>query len=451
MRRLRGSDICLRSVRIELPRETELCLRDLHFHCRLAVILLLLLLVSACSNPARLDAVPQDQTTVAQIPGIPNARYFPDTQIDLMAAETVAARQREAAFLAESGYRGPLPETNLLAVSGGGADGAFGAGLLTGWTQAGTRPTFKLVTGISTGALTAPFAFLGPSWDPQLTAVYTKVRPSDIFEQRWLGAAVWDDALSDTSPLGKLIARYVNQDMLDAIAAEYKKGRLLLIGTTNLDAARPVIWNMGAIASSKQPSALDLFRKILRASAAIPAAFPPVLIDVEVNGKRYQEMHVDGGAVAQMFLYPAALAHAEALRGAARRTISAWLIRNSRLDSNWVSVQRSTMNIAQEAIATMIQYGGMNDINRIYLTTLRDHVDFNLAYIGSDFTLKAKENFEPDYMRALYDYAFAKARNGYPWAKRPPWVPEGEVVFGATPAARITAEPASGVSASPRE
>jgi predicted acylesterase/phospholipase RssA len=439
----------LRSAKNKLPIKSRTW--DFHFLFCLAALLSLLLLVSACSNPTRLDAVPQDQTTLAQIPGIPNARYFPDTQIDLMAAETVAARQREAASLAETGYRGPLPETDILAVSGGGADGAFGAGLLTGWTQAGTRPTFKLVTGVSTGALIAPFAFLGSSWDPQLTKVYTNIKPNDIFEKRWLSAAIWDDALSDTSPLGKLIAGYVNQDMLDAIAAEYKKGRLLLIGTTDLDSGRPVIWNMGAIASSKQPTAVDLFRKILRASAAIPAAFPPILIDVEVNGKRYQEMHVDGGAVAQMFLYPAALAQAEALRGARRRTMRAWLIRNSRLDPDWVSVQRSTMDIAQEAIATMIQYGGMNDINRIYLTTVRDHIDFNLAYIGSDFTLKAKENFDPVYMRALYDYAFTRARNGYPWAKRPPWAPEGEVVFGTTPAARIAGEPISRMNSNARK
>ena len=132
--------------------------------------------VAGCSIPARLAPVPQDSTTQARIPKIPNARYFPDSQVDLMAQELLAARKREAAYFASQGYRGPLPEANLLAVSGGGANGAFGAGLLTGWTEAGTRPPFKLVTGVSTGALTAPFAFLGSSWDPQLAAVYTGVR-----------------------------------------------------------------------------------------------------------------------------------------------------------------------------------------------------------------------------------------------------------------------------------
>ncbi len=224
-----------------------------------------------------------------------------------MAQEVLAARNREAAFLAQEGYRGPLPEANLLSVSGGGADGAYGAGLITGWTRSGTRPEFKLVTGISTGALTAPFAFLGSAWDAKLTAVYTEIKPADIFQKRGLTAAIWNDALSDSSPLWRLISRFADQEMLAAIAREYAKGRLLLIGTTDLDAGRPLFWNIGVIAASGQPQALELFRKILLASAAIPAFFPPVLFDVEVNGKHYQELHVDGGAIAQMFLYPPAI------------------------------------------------------------------------------------------------------------------------------------------------
>jgi hypothetical protein len=401
----------------------------------LAVAAVVLLVLTGCSVPKRLPAVPHDETTLAQIPGIPNARYFPDTQIDLLAAETLAARNREIAALAREGHDGPLPETNLLAVSGGGADGAFGAGLLTGWTEAGTRPEFKLVTGVSTGALTAPFAFLGPAWDPQLTAVYTGIKSADVFESRWFTAAIWDDAMSDTAPLWRLISRFANQEMLDAIAREYAKGRLLLIGTTDLDARRPVIWNIGAIAASGQPQALNLVRKILLASAAIPAFFPPVLIDVEVNGQPYQEMHVDGGAIAQMFLYPPGLAQAQILRTARPRPVRGWLIRNSRLDPDWAVVERSTMSIAQDAISTMIQTSGLNDVNRIYMTSLRDHVDYNLAYIGRDFTMKGgEEEFDPAFMRALFDYGHAKAVAGYPWAKRPPWVAEGEVVFSAAPA-----------------
>ncbi|HQT78365.1 MAG TPA: patatin-like phospholipase family protein [Rhodopila sp.] len=401
-----------------------------------ALLAAFILMFTGCALPTRLPAVPQNETTLAQIPGIPNARFFPDTQTDLIAREAFAARQREAATLARAGYHGPLPETNILAVSGGGANGAFGAGLLNGWTEAGTRPEFKLVTGVSTGALTAPFAFLGPAWDAALTAVYTGIKPTDVFRTRGFTAAIWNDAMSDTSPLFRLISRYANQDMLAAIARAYASGRLLMIGSTDLDARRPVIWNIGAIAASGQPNALDLFRKILLASAAIPAVFPPVLIDVEVNGRHYQEMHVDGGAIAQMFLYPPALAQAEIMRTSSPRPVRAWLIRNSRLDPDWATVERRTMGIAQEAIATMIHASGLNDVNRIYLTTLRDHVDFNLAYIGRDFTVEPKESFDPVFMQALYDYGRAEARAGYPWAKRPPWAPAGEVVFTAAPVQR---------------
>ena len=172
----------------------------------------------------------------------------------------------------------------LLAVSGGGENGAFGSGLLCGWSEHGTRPVFELVTGVSTGALTAPFAYLGSGYDPQLRAVYTELKSSSVFSKRGLTAALFDDALSDNSPLFKTISGYLNEAMLAALANAYEEGRLLLIGTTDLDAQQPVIWNMGAIAKSGHPRALDTIRRILLASAAIPGAFPPTLFDVVLDG-----------------------------------------------------------------------------------------------------------------------------------------------------------------------
>ena len=213
-----------------------------------------------------------------------------------------------------------LPPVNYLAVSGGGDNGAFGAGLMNGWTETGTRPEFKMVTGVSTGALIAPFAFLGSDYDATLREVYTTMTPEKVYRARGFSAALYDDAMADTTPLSQVIAGYADQKMFDAIAREYQKGRLLMIGTTDLDAQRPVIWNIGALAASGHPGALDLFRKILRASAAIPGAFQPVLIDVEIDGRKYQEMHVDGGAIAQLFLYPASidLSKSGVRRGTAR-------------------------------------------------------------------------------------------------------------------------------------
>jgi hypothetical protein len=344
-----------------------------------------------------------------------------------MTDEALRAIQRERAALPQSTKpeSAKLPPANLLAVSGGSDDGAFGAGLLVGWGDTGTRPEFKLVSGVSTGALIAPFAFLGPAYDPQLRAVYTGITPGDIYETRGLVTAVFSDALSDTTPLARLIAHYADENMLDAIAREYAKGRLLLIGTTNLDVQRPVIWNIGAIAASGKPGALELFRNILRASASVPALFPPVLVDVEVGGQHYQEMHVDGGAVAQMFLYPHALGLHPGMRSQAPiRERHAYLIRNARLDPDWASVDRRLLTIAGRAISTMIHYSGYNDVLRIYATTQRDQVDFNLAYIGPDFTVEHKVPFDQPYMRALFDYGYQRARAGYPWRKAPPSLEE---------------------------
>jgi predicted acylesterase/phospholipase RssA len=275
----------------------------------------LILTVAACASPERLPPVPRADTVRAFPLGLANARFFPVDEHEELWAEFEQAieRQRRALGLTPDAQ---LPTAYLLAISGGGDNGAFGSGILVGWTEAGDRPEFQLVTGVSTGALLAPFAFLGSGYDRQLREVYTTVSGDDIFRERGLIAAIYDDAFSDTTPLWELISRYIDEPLVKAIGLEYQKGRLLLIGTTDLDAQRPVIWNIGAIAASGHPGAVDLIRKVLRASSAVPAVFQPVMIDIEVDGKPYQELHVDGGAMQQMFLYPPSvdvrqLAHAE--------------------------------------------------------------------------------------------------------------------------------------------
>lgn len=372
--------------------------------------------------PERLAAVPDELTLQAQIPGIPNARYWVASDIEPMVRDVVAARERERAFLQRSGHQGELPPTALLALSGGGDKGAFGAGLLNGWTASGTRPAFKAVTGVSTGALIAPFAFLGEKYDAVLTEVYTRISPQDIARHRSVLAAIRDDGMADNRPLWTLISKYVDQKLLDAVAAEHANGRLLLIGTTNLDARQPVIWNMGVIAASGAPNALELFRSILLASAAIPGAFPPTMVRVEVNGQVYEEMHVDGGASAQVFLYPPGLRRkAEAMGEQMQRAATVYVIRNASLSATWSPVERRTIGIAGRAIDSLIYTQGFGDLYRIYLTTQRDGLDFNLAYIGADFVYRNKtQEFETAFIRALYDYAFALGKAGYEWRKQPP-------------------------------
>jgi hypothetical protein len=304
-----------------------------------------------------------------------------------------------------------------LAVSGGGDNGAFGAGLLNGWSELGTRPTFKVVTGVSTGALIAPFAFLGPAYDGSLREVYTTMTPDRVYRARGLSAAVFNESMADTTPLSQVIAHYLDQGLLDAIAAEYQKGRLLLIGTTDLDAQRPVIWNIGAIAASGNLGALDLVRKILRASAAIPGAFQPVLIDVELDGKKYQELHVDGGAIAQLFLYPPSI---DLSQLGVKRGRHAYIIRNARLDPDYAMAERRTISIAGRAVNTMLASSGKNDVLRLYFICQRDGVDYNLAYIGSDFDVPKEEEFDQAFMRALYDYGYRQIQAGQAWHKAPP-------------------------------
>jgi predicted acylesterase/phospholipase RssA len=374
--------------------------------------------VGACSIPPRGPAVPSSDAERALPLGIANARFFADGDTAPMLAEAALALERERASLRATGRSTrPMPPAFFLAVSGGSDNGAFGAGLINGWTTTGTRPQFSIVTGVSTGALIAPFAFLGPDYDAALRDIYTTIGPDQVFSRRGLIAALFDDGMADTGPLAETIARYADQAMVDAIAREYLKGRLLLIGTTDLDAQRPVIWNIGAIAASRHPKSLGLFRKILLASASIPGAFQPVLLDVEIDGAQFQEMHVDGGAIAQLFLYPASI---DPRVLSAERPQTAYIIRNARLDPEAAEIERRTITIAGRAIDTMLAASGYNDVMRVYFVTKRDGVDYNLAYIGSDFKAPRAGFFDQAYMRALFDYGYRQAVAGQAWHKTPP-------------------------------
>jgi hypothetical protein len=379
------------------------------------------LVLGACGQLERGPPVPVSEVDNVTVAGIPNGRFYPVTDADKLAAEGIAAVEREIAWRRSQGLTGPLPPAQFLAISGGGDDGAFGAGLLTGWTRLGTRPEFKLVTGISTGALSAPFAFLGPEYDGALTEVYTRTTAAQIFTPRSFLAALTSDALGDTAPLYVTMSKYLTMDMMRKIAAEYDKGRLLLIASTQFDIGRPVIWNIGAIAKTGTPESLELIKRILVASASVPGAFPPQMIDVTAGGKRYQEMHVDGGAIAQVFLYPPSLAVGALSRQEhMQRKRVAYVIRNSKIFPTSEDVQRRTLTIAGRAISMLLTSNGIGDMYRIYSTTQRDGVDLNIAYIDSDFTTPYVGPFDPGYMGTLYQYGHDKAVRGYPWKKVPP-------------------------------
>jgi Patatin-like phospholipase len=383
----------------------------------LLALIALQLGLAGCATPQRLSAVP-----VASMPEaagtMGTTRFLVSRESDSFKAEAMRSLEKEKVFLASKGWspEKPLPPVYLLAISGGGDNGAYGAGFLSGWSATGRRPEFKVVTGISTGALIAPFAFLGPKYDYVLQRVYTETSQKDIFKKRGLLGGLFGDGMADTRPLAKVIDSYVTPALLGEIAEQYTKGRLLLVGTTNLDSLEPVVWNMTAIAASKDADAIILFRKVLLASASIPGAFPPVMIDATVGGTHYQEMHVDGGTMAQVFAYPPSMSMA----GAPDRKRALYILRNARLDADWMSVERRTLSIATRAIFSLTRTQGVGDLYRIYATSERDHVDFNLTFIPASFNTPHREEFDTAYMRALFEVGVNAAKSEAPWHKVPP-------------------------------
>lgn len=377
----------------------------------------LMLFLGCAVAPPRDNPLPGTLAEEAMIPGIPEARTWADQVSKHVEYWLVDATEEEL----RASYEGIMDrEHAYLAISGGGADGAFGAGVLNGWSESGTRPEFTLVTGISTGGLIAPFAYLGPAYDGTLKQIFTTYSTADMLIKRDIFDIVRNDAINNTDPLRDLIAEHVDEEVMTAIAAEHRKGRMLFIGTTNIDAARPVMWDIGRIADSGQPVALNLIQDIMLASASIPFAFPPVVIDVEAGGKRYQELHVDGGVTSQVFLYPLGL---DWRRVEKRLNVQGrpqlFIIRNAHLHPEWKTVDRRIVPIVGRTIDSLIRTQGIGDLLRLYLGSVRDGLQFHLASIPEDFEAKSKELFDPAYMLKLFERGRTMAASGYPWVRDP--------------------------------
>jgi predicted acylesterase/phospholipase RssA len=385
-------------------------------------VTLLLLIAVACAAPKR-NALPPDLAPDAKIPGIEGARgWADDATPDL--DKWMELTEEEIAELYPAVYG---KEQTYLLISGGGSNGAYGAGILAGMTESGKRPEFSMVTGISTGALIALFAFVGPKYDAVLKEVYTTLKTKDLVKRRGLMAIFNNDAVTDSTGLRNMIAKYITAELMQEIAAEYRRGRGLYVATTNLDAGRAVIWNIGRIAASGSPDALQLTRDVLLASASIPAAFPPVMIEVEVAGKRYDEMHVDGGATAQVFFQPGVIDMAAAwnkLRIKGKPTV--YVIRNGFLKATWRSVERKTLSIAGRSIDTMIRTQGEGDLYRVYFSAMLDGMEYRQTAIPDSFTKQPKELFDPEYMSALYELGRELGRSGKAWKSHPP---EAELIL----------------------
>ena len=400
-----------------------------HMPVRLLMFCLAFSSLTACATLPREPAVPAPKTTLATIHGMGDIRYFEGDPQDMarMAADTAALWPKQRAQLLAQGKSGAeIPPSYMLAISGGGDNGAFGAGVLNGWSTRGTRPEFDLVTGISTGALIAPYAFLGAAHDAQLRELYTETSGQDLVIRHRFWGLLSNDSVLDTSPLRMMIEKQIDRAFLDKVAAEFEKGRVLLIATTNLDSRQRVIWNMTKIAASQDPRALKLFHDVMLASASIPGAFPPVMIDVEVDGVAFSEMHVDGGTSTQVFIYPPAVYLAGLARdNQTQRKRSLYIIMNEPIVQQWAETRRHMVDIAARALATVVHNQGIGDLFRIYLTAMRDNVEFQVAYIPESFSHPYPMVFNNDFMRALYACGYKEATQGSPWMSHPPGLEAG--------------------------
>jgi len=387
-------------------------------------LLMAALLVSACASEPLRNPVPHEHMDRAEVVDMPGVRVWGDEVSGVLHQDLVESIQNEKPGLFPRAADGAF-QYSALSLSGGGDHGAFGAGFLKGWSEAGTRPTFKIVSGISTGALIAPFAMLGSEYDGALQAAYTTVSASDIYTSKSLLGAYWRESLADNHPLEILVHETVNDEVIDAIAQAHRNGQRLFIGTTNLDAQRPVIWNMGLVANSGHPRAYDIFRQILVASAAIPVLFPPVYIDVESSGEVYEEMHVDGGTVGQMFFLGASIGWRKVLSEASgiddpvdRSTL--FLIVDGEVDPEAEQVRRRLISITNRTISTLVKVSAWSALYRMYLHSEADGYRFQYVGLPEDYEPTSSQPYNPADMQRMFDIGFDMGRSGEGWRTRPP-------------------------------
>jgi hypothetical protein len=328
----------------------------------------------------------QDDEVDAVVLGLPEARAWGDS---------------------EDEFARLLPTANgpWLAMSGGGSDGAYAAGLLSGLAESGKRPQFAVVSGASIGALLAPFALLGQRYDDELHKLFTTITAGDIFEDRPTGTS-----LMDSWPLKRTIEMHATPQLLADIAAEHRRGRRLLVVTTNLDTGRRVIWNMGAIAERGDDKALQLFRDVLLASASIPGIFPPVAIQVRSNGKELSELHNDGTITAPFFIAPESVLAGTSTVHLPTKEI--YVIANAKLSPQFELTMPQTAVVLGRSIAVALRAGLRVELLLTLAAAQKQGITVNVAQIDPDFDHPSRGTFDPDYMQALYQFGVEQAKAG---------------------------------------
>jgi predicted acylesterase/phospholipase RssA len=371
---------------------------------RKPLALVTLCLLNACTLPRR-DADPA-------LFGGANPAGF-DSDIRYYSADWHALDSRVAKKLARIRQASPDGLVNVLALSGGGAAGAFGAGALVGLTRRGERPQFQVVTGVSTGALIAPFAFLGPEWDAQLTEAFSGDRAQSLLHPHWVRGLLRPGAY-DARALAELVDRYVTADLIRAVAREASRGRLLEVATTDLDKEETVIWDLGAIAARDDEPARQLFRDVLLASASVPGAFPPVVLHVEEAGTTYDEMHVDGATTVPFIGAPESLFFSS-LPMADLKGGKIFVLVNGQLASTPGTTQFRTIPILSKSFAAATRH-----MTRMQLASTaefaRNHaMDLKFTAVPMDYPRVSPLDFRRSTMRQLFDYGAACATQGQLW------------------------------------
>jgi len=344
-----------------------------------------LLFLSACAQTVKhqpLSAEAYKALKVAEAVG--NERWWGDVASPDLIQKTIKYREifKENAQSTQKEGKQVFSQS-ILVLSGGGANGAFGAGVLAGWTASGQRPAFDVVTGASTGALIAPFAFLGPDYDETIYQLYATATRDTIYKPKILSGLISGSALSDTTSLKKQIDKHITPALVEAIAQAHKKGRRLFIVTTHFDAMRPMFWDIGYIATHRKQDGVALIRQVMLASASVPVLFPPVPIQWEVNGQQFTELHVDGGMTRSVFAYPSQL-NLKALDKQDKIKLDRqfYLIINGNSSLAYAPAPVDVLGIAERTINGLLQHQTHADIERIYHLAQRDNIAFNSAYMN---------------------------------------------------------------------
>lgn len=391
------------------------------------LIIILSLLVSACAQRIKHTPLTPEQYNAIEFsdPG-GSDRWWGDTappklEESLKKSAVILKQQFPRAAISHHENTSNPPKYESLIISGGGADGAFGAGILVGWTKSGKRPQFELVTGTSTGAIIAPFAFLGEKYDDILYDIYAKLTREKVYESRLLNGMLGGSAIADTSSLRAQLEKHITISLIKEIAAEHRKARSLFVVTTHFDSMRPMIWNIGSIAEKENNEAVLLIRKIILASASIPVLFPPVKFEREIDGKIYTELHVDGGVTRNAFSYPAKITmpNIERIQGLHFER-NVYVIQNSNSKLSYEPAPTDLAGIASRTTLGLLQNKINSDIEKIYYLSKRDGTYFNMIEIPDYFKADKAIEFDSVYINELLKVGLEMGQTGTFWHSLPP-------------------------------